>query len=365
MWSQLEGHSWVTLGPSLSHSSSHTLTTPKLTSPYTAAVAPTTTTPSRRDAQLILAVPVYRTQADRLPLVSLRQCSHRRYCFSTERRNAISSLRPSTGHNRCFTLTHTLSSTSMSLSHSTFPSSSPSRSAPSVPPASASTSPSHVHLPPLHGVTLPSSDAIPMTAPFTVPYTLPASTTPSAASTFTSTPPSAVRAPSDGMAAKMAAGGLSCMIISALLNPMDVVKIRLQTQNQLGSTATLAPSTTVSAFAPSSKPVFSSVSGTSGLTTHSASSTHRASPLHLSMYADSKYKGMTHGLLTIYREEGYARGLMRGSARSTRPTNSISLCNRMVPISCTVHCRFVLVSPPSVHLSISLVDVQCDAQLDA
>ena len=144
-----------------------------------------------------------------------------------------------------------------------------------------------------------------MTAPFTVPYTQLASPAPGAASAV-------VRAPSDGMAAKMVAGGLSCMLISAILNPMDVVKIKLQTQNQLGSVAsigTIQPAPAVAAAlaaAPAKPPVSTTL-------VHTVSSAHSASPLHLSMYADSKYKGMTNGLLTIYKEEGYARGLMRGS----------------------------------------------------
>jgi hypothetical protein len=174
----------------------------------------------------------------------------------------------------------------------------------------------HHLLPPLHGVNIATSDTMPMTAPFTVPYNrdnrgelsspVPASLLPASASANTSLPPPS---PADGMAAKMAAGGLSCMLISAVFNPMDVVKIRLQTQNQLQSTATTSAS---------------SAAGATGTTAAAAPvrlsaaprSPSAASPVALSMYADSKYKGMTHGLITIYKEEGYCRGLMRGSAGS-------------------------------------------------
>ena len=115
--------------------------------------------------------------------------------------------------------------------------------------------------------------------------------------------------PTDGMAAKMAAGGLSCMLISALLNPMDVVKIRLQTQNQLSSGVSSGTPIAVEHSLPTS-----AGRAAATLLAQPVPSTQSGSPLHLSMYADSKYKGMTNGLLTIYREEGYARGLMRGSA---------------------------------------------------
>ena len=120
----------------------------------------------------------------------------------------------------------------------------------------------------------------------------------------TVTIPPLIRSPSEGLAAKMAAGGLSCMCINTLFNPMDVVKIRLQTQNQL---------LLVSHSHAPIEPLLSTAR--TAILAPAAASTHSASPLHRtnSMYAEGKYKGMTHGLLTIYREEGYARGLMRGS----------------------------------------------------
>ena len=180
-------------------------------------------------------------------------------------------------------------------------------------PAPASPAPHHHFLPPLHGVTIATSDTMPMTAPFTVPYNRDSGgefTTPSLAfplppsgSPLSSPPPPS---PSDGMAAKMAAGGLSCMLISAVFNPMDVVKIRLQTQNQLHSGTAAAASSAAGVTATAAAPAVSLPAA--------ARSPSAASPVALSMYADSKYKGMTHGLITIYREEGYCRGLMRGSA---------------------------------------------------
>ena len=197
----------------------------------------------------------------------------------------------------------------MSVAHPSSSHSSPYASSVS---SSAAPHSSHVHLPPLHGVNLPSTDNIPMTAPFTVPYTALSSGSPAAsASTAGMSPatPVVVRAPTDGMAAKMVAGGLSCMLISALLNPMDVVKIRLQTQNQLSSGVSSGTPIAVEHSLPTS-----AGRAAATLLAQPVPSTQSGSPLHLSMYADSKYKGMTNGLLTIYREEGYARGLMRGSA---------------------------------------------------
>lgn len=69
-----------------------------------------------------------------------------------------------------------------------------------------------------------------------------------------------------GIAPKLVAGGLSCMLISGILSPMDVIKVRLQTQ---------APPPAV-----------------------------------------PKYLGFTHAFRTILREEGYRRGLMRGFTAS-------------------------------------------------
>jgi hypothetical protein len=43
--------------------------------------------------------------------------------------------------------------------------------------------------------------------------------------------------PSFAFLRELAAGGISCAIVSAIFNPMDVVKVRLQTQNQLASNA--------------------------------------------------------------------------------------------------------------------------------
>jgi hypothetical protein len=71
----------------------------------------------------------------------------------------------------------------------------------------------------------------------------------------------------DGLAAKLVAGGLSCMFISAVLNPMDVVKVILQTQ-------------TTSA---------------AGL---------------------NAYHGTWHALHSVYNEQGYRRGLMKGITAS-------------------------------------------------
>ena len=68
-----------------------------------------------------------------------------------------------------------------------------------------------------------------------------------------------------GIWPKLVAGGLSCMLISAILNPMDVIKVRLQTQP---------------------KPVTAD------------------QPL--------QYQGFRHAFMKILKEEGYRRGLMRG-----------------------------------------------------
>lgn len=65
---------------------------------------------------------------------------------------------------------------------------------------------------------------------------------------------------------KFAAGGLACMLMSAVLNPMDVVKVRLQLQNQLQS------------LDRGSQP----------------------------------YRGLSHAALKIAKEEGIARGLWKG-----------------------------------------------------
>jgi len=37
----------------------------------------------------------------------------------------------------------------------------------------------------------------------------------------------------DNLSVKLLAGGLSCMFISVILNPLDVIKVVLQTQSQL------------------------------------------------------------------------------------------------------------------------------------
>ena len=69
-----------------------------------------------------------------------------------------------------------------------------------------------------------------------------------------------------GIAPKLVAGGLSCMLISGILNPMDVIKVRLQTQEPPPALA--------------------------------------------------KYTGFTQAFRTILAEEGYRRGLMRGFTAS-------------------------------------------------
>ncbi|UJR24013.1 hypothetical protein I4U23_026978 [Adineta vaga] len=82
---------------------------------------------------------------------------------------------------------------------------------------------------------------------------------------------------------KLLAGGISCMFISAVLNPMDVIKVVLQTQSQLKAIE------------------------------------HHAHPvsdflLHpsRSLYANARYHGTWHALKSIYLEQGYGRGLMKG-----------------------------------------------------
>jgi len=70
---------------------------------------------------------------------------------------------------------------------------------------------------------------------------------------------------------KFMAGGLSCMTISAILNPMDVIKVRLQLQNQM----------------------------------------HRVSIGHIHGIG-SPYHGFFHAASKILHEEGFFGGLMKG-----------------------------------------------------
>ena len=88
----------------------------------------------------------------------------------------------------------------------------------------------------------------------------------------------------EGLPAKLFAGGLSCMLISAILNPMDVVKVALQTQSQLKSLD------------------------------HSV----RDLLLHpsRSLYDHCRYHGTWDALKSIYLEQGYRRGLMKGITAS-------------------------------------------------
>ena len=88
----------------------------------------------------------------------------------------------------------------------------------------------------------------------------------------------------DGLPAKLVAGGLSCMFISAVLNPMDVVKVVLQSQSQLKS------------FEHSVREVL----------------------LHpsRSLYDHCRYHGTWDALKSIYLEQGYGRGLMKGITAS-------------------------------------------------
>jgi len=86
---------------------------------------------------------------------------------------------------------------------------------------------------------------------------------------------------------KLLAGGLSCMFISAILNPLDVVKVVLQTQSQLKS-----------------------------LDSHP----HPISDVVLhpsrSLYANARYHGAWHAIQSIFQEQGYRRGLMKGITAS-------------------------------------------------
>ena len=77
------------------------------------------------------------------------------------------------------------------------------------------------------------------------------------------------------LAAKLAAGGLSCMIVSSVLNPMDVIKIALQIQNQLKKARGLGVG-----------------------------------------HAEGEYKGFRHAAVKIASEEGVFRGLMKGITAS-------------------------------------------------
>ena len=106
------------------------------------------------------------------------------------------------------------------------------------------------------------------------------------------------------------------MLISTLLNPMDVVKVRLQTQNQLGDAAIRSQRTAGHVHATVALPSQPAVAASAVLHALSAPSTP-SSPLASSLYAGGKYSGISNGLLTIYREEGYGRGLMRGSLGHT------------------------------------------------
>jgi hypothetical protein len=91
----------------------------------------------------------------------------------------------------------------------------------------------------------------------------------------------------DHLGVKLLAGGLSCMLISAILNPMDVIKVALQTQSQLKS-----------------------------LDNHP----HPVSEIILhpsrSLYGNSRYHGAWHAIQSIYNEQGYGRGLMKGITAS-------------------------------------------------
>ncbi|CAF1553176.1 unnamed protein product [Adineta steineri] len=91
----------------------------------------------------------------------------------------------------------------------------------------------------------------------------------------------------EDLGAKLLAGGLSCMFISAVLNPMDVIKVVLQTQSQLKA-----------------------------LDNHP----HPVSDLFLhpsrSLYTHARYHGTWHAAKSIYYEEGYGRGLMKGITAS-------------------------------------------------
>jgi len=77
--------------------------------------------------------------------------------------------------------------------------------------------------------------------------------------------------PSEKLWPKFLSGGLATSIMSAVLNPMDVIKVRLQLQNQLAKIPT--------------------------------------GGFHLK---ESPYHGFFHAGKKIYLEEGYFRGLMKG-----------------------------------------------------
>ena len=91
----------------------------------------------------------------------------------------------------------------------------------------------------------------------------------------------------EALGVKLLAGGLSCMFISAVLNPMDVTKVVLQTQSAL-------------------KPLDSHPHLTTDLLLHPSRS----------LYAHARYHGAWHAIRSIYREQGYARGLMKGITAS-------------------------------------------------
>lgn len=93
-------------------------------------------------------------------------------------------------------------------------------------------------------------------------------------------PPEPVHSALDALGPKLLAGGISCMTISAILNPMDVVKVRLQNQNAA-----------------------SAVEATRNKL-HLATPHDTPPPAH--------YRGFFHALSTIYKQEGYFKGLMRG-----------------------------------------------------
>ena len=91
----------------------------------------------------------------------------------------------------------------------------------------------------------------------------------------------------EGLGAKLLAGGLSCMFISAILNPMDVIKVVLQTQAQL-------------------KALDNQSHSVSDLLLHPSRS----------LYAHARYHGAWHAAKSIYNEQGYGRGLMKGITAS-------------------------------------------------
>lgn len=91
----------------------------------------------------------------------------------------------------------------------------------------------------------------------------------------------------EDLGVKLLAGGLSCMLISAVLNPMDVVKVVLQTQSQL-------------------KLLDSHPHPVSDVILHPTRS----------LYAHARYHGAWHAATSIYYEQGYGRGLMKGITAS-------------------------------------------------